>query len=117
MQLSISDMILHAGPVGQLVMLTLLIFSIVSWTIVIMKVRLFKKVRLDSEDFIETFWSSSNLSQAYGSAAEFEYSPQAQVFTAGFSELEHYYRPAGLPIGPQPWLASVWRKCATAEDL
>jgi biopolymer transport protein TolQ len=53
-----------------------------------MKVRLFKKVRLDSEDFIETFWSSSTLSEAYTSAAEFEYSPQAGVFTAGFSELE-----------------------------
>jgi SAM-dependent methyltransferase len=29
---------------------------------------------------------------------------------AGFTELEHYYRPAGLPRGEQPWLASVWRK-------
>ena len=29
---------------------------------------------------------------------------------AGFTELEHYYRPAGLPIEQQPWLASVWRK-------
>jgi SAM-dependent methyltransferase len=29
---------------------------------------------------------------------------------AGFEELEHYYRPAGLPIEQQPWLASVWRK-------
>ncbi|MDQ6621461.1 MAG: class I SAM-dependent methyltransferase [Pseudomonadota bacterium] len=28
---------------------------------------------------------------------------------AGFSELEHYYRPAGLPIDQQPWVASVWR--------
>jgi hypothetical protein len=28
---------------------------------------------------------------------------------AGFVELEHYYRPAGLPRGQQPWLASVWR--------
>ncbi len=27
---------------------------------------------------------------------------------AGFSELEHYYRPPGLPIEQQPWLASVW---------
>jgi len=25
-------------------------------------------------------------------------------------ELEHYYRPAGLPREQQPWLASVWRK-------
>jgi len=28
----------------------------------------------------------------------------------GFTELEHYYRPAGLPREQQPWLASVWRK-------
>jgi SAM-dependent methyltransferase len=29
---------------------------------------------------------------------------------AGFTELEHYYRPEGLPREKQPWLASVWRK-------
>jgi len=29
---------------------------------------------------------------------------------AGFTELHHYYRPAGLPLEQQPWLASVWRK-------
>ena len=29
---------------------------------------------------------------------------------ASFTELEHYYRPAGLPRDEQPWLASVWRK-------
>ncbi len=31
---------------------------------------------------------------------------------AGFAELHHYYRPAGLPREQQPWLASVWRKAA-----
>ena len=30
----------------------------------------------------------------------------------GFVELEHYYRPAGLPRDQQPWLASVWRRPA-----
>ena len=29
---------------------------------------------------------------------------------AGFDELEHYYRPPGLPREQQPWLASVWRR-------
>jgi SAM-dependent methyltransferase len=29
---------------------------------------------------------------------------------AAFVELEHYYRPPGLPRERQPWLASVWRK-------
>jgi SAM-dependent methyltransferase len=31
------------------------------------------------------------------------------VAGAGFTELEHYYRPAGLPREQQPWLATVWR--------
>ena len=29
---------------------------------------------------------------------------------AGFAELDHYYRPPGLPREQQPWLASVWRR-------
>jgi SAM-dependent methyltransferase len=29
---------------------------------------------------------------------------------AGYTELEHYFRPAGLPRDQQPWLASVWRR-------
>ena len=32
---------------------------------------------------------------------------------AGFIELAHYFRPAGLPLEEQPWLASVWRKPAS----
>lgn len=35
---------------------------------------------------------------------------RAFVSEAGFAELDHYYRPAGLPREEQPWLASVWRK-------
>ena len=29
---------------------------------------------------------------------------------AKFTEISHYYRPSGLPIEQQPWLASVWKK-------
>jgi SAM-dependent methyltransferase len=35
---------------------------------------------------------------------------RALVTAAGFDELDHFYRPSGLPIEQQPWLASVWRK-------
>ena len=35
---------------------------------------------------------------------------RAYLSGAGFMELEHYYRPTGLPREQQPWLASVWRK-------
>ena len=29
---------------------------------------------------------------------------------AGFVELEHYYRPAGVPFDQQRWLGSAWRR-------
>jgi SAM-dependent methyltransferase len=35
---------------------------------------------------------------------------QGFMTAAGFEELEHYYRPTGLPREQQPWLASVWRR-------
>ena len=34
---------------------------------------------------------------------------RAYLAQAGFAEIEHYYRPPGLPREQQPWLASVWR--------
>jgi SAM-dependent methyltransferase len=29
---------------------------------------------------------------------------------AGFLEIDHFYRPPGLPRDQQPWLASLWRR-------
>jgi SAM-dependent methyltransferase len=39
---------------------------------------------------------------------------QRLVGAAGFTLLEHYFRPPGKPRHQQPWLATVWRK-APAE--
>ncbi len=47
--------------------------------------------------------------ERYG--AYYDFSAWAAYLTGvGFTELEHYYRPAGLPREQQPWLASVWRR-------
>jgi len=32
------------------------------------------------------------------------------VTGAGFTEIDHYYRPPGRPRAQQPWLATVWAK-------
>jgi SAM-dependent methyltransferase len=32
------------------------------------------------------------------------------LIQAGFTELEHYYRPTGVPREQQRWLATVWRR-------
>ena len=45
----------------------------------------------------------------YGAYHDFE-TWRDHVTAAGFVELEHYYRPPGLPREQQPWLATVWRR-------
>ncbi len=49
----------------------------------------------------------------YGAYHDLE-SWRAFMKTAAFAELEYYYRPPGLPLERQPWLASVWRKYSEA---
>jgi SAM-dependent methyltransferase len=39
------------------------------------------------------------------------------IAAAGFVEIEHYYRPAGLPREQQPWLATVSRKASKSTDI
>jgi biopolymer transport protein TolQ len=81
-------MILHAGPIGQAVMITLLLFSLGSWSIIFMKIRLFKNAENETDEFLEAFWSSTTLNDADASAKLFSLSPEAAVFTAGFNELQ-----------------------------
>ncbi|MGH8736126.1 MAG: class I SAM-dependent methyltransferase [Burkholderiales bacterium] len=45
----------------------------------------------------------------YGAYHDLE-SWRGYMTDAKFAELEHYYRPPGLPRAQQPWLASVWRR-------
>jgi len=49
----------------------------------------------------------------------YEYAVWRALLTrVGFRELEHYYRPSGVPLAQQAWVASVWRKAAgSSEDL
>ena len=86
--LSIISMFLNAGLIVKCVMLLLVIFSIGSWYIIFMKFILFKKVRLESETFLENFWKSKNLAEAAKSAQRTQLSPESQLFITGFSELQ-----------------------------
>ena len=108
-------MIMHAGPVGQLVMLLLLFFSVMSWAIIFMKVRLFRNVRFDSEDFLESFWESGNLNEANKLAEEFSYSPEAAVFSTGFSELKKINKIRSRNEGDVP--ETLEMQLATMDNL
>jgi len=81
-------MVIHAGPMVKFVMLLLLAFSLGSWTVIILKYTMFKKARGESAFFIDTFWKSKNLADAYKTAQEVTASPEAAIFTLGFNELQ-----------------------------
>lgn len=88
MEISFTHIILNTDPIGKLVLCLLLLFSLASWSIIIMKALLFRKVRRESSEFLSNFWNSNNLSEASKKAEQFSHSPEATVFLAGFSELQ-----------------------------
>ena len=88
MTLSIIEMLLNAGLMVKLVMMALLVFSVLSWSIIIVKHLMFKKSQNASADFLEDFWNSKTLNEAYNSAQEYTQSPEASVFITGYTELK-----------------------------
>ncbi|MFZ5775533.1 MAG: protein TolQ [Thermodesulfobacteriota bacterium] len=87
-ELNILAMFMGAGLVVKCVMLLLLVFSLYSWFIVFQKFSLFRKAREESEEFLETFWQSKNLTEAFRSAQSLALCPEANIFKAGFHELQ-----------------------------
>ncbi|MBW1740332.1 MAG: MotA/TolQ/ExbB proton channel family protein [Deltaproteobacteria bacterium] len=79
-------MILHAGPMVRLVLLLLLFFSITSWAIIFTKYRFIRKARKESAYFLELFWNSPGLSEAYSASKHLGYSPVARVFRVAYVE-------------------------------
>lgn len=87
-ELNIISMFLGAGLTVKLVMLLLLGFSLYSWFIVFQKFSLYKKAKIESEKFLETFWKSKNLSEAVRFANKLTLCPEANIFRTGYHELQ-----------------------------
>jgi len=80
-------MVLDAGAMVQFVLLLLLIFSVVSWAIILMKYRSIKKVKRENELFMEAYMKSDKLSDILPESKKFKQSNIAEIFQAGYAEL------------------------------
>ncbi|MCK4425229.1 MAG: protein TolQ [Deltaproteobacteria bacterium] len=81
-------MIIGAGPVVKLVLIMLVVFSILCWTVILAKIRRFRQARLGNEDFEKLFWESPSLTQAHSHARTMPEIPMAGVFLEGYKELK-----------------------------
>ena len=84
---SLLSMILDAGVMVQFVLLLLLVFSVVSWAIILMKYRSFRRVRQENEAFLEAYMKSGKLSDILPEAKKLKFSTVAEVFRVGYGEL------------------------------
>jgi len=94
-KIDILNMIMNAGLMVQFVLLLLLFFSVTSWGIMILKYRYIKKAFSESAEFIDFFWKSRNLSNAFSQAKLLRGSPVARIFRVGYVELKKLSRSGG----------------------
>ncbi len=87
-EIDIIQILGNAGLMVRMVLLLLLFFSIMSWTIILIKWRYIHRALKESASFVDYFWKSRDLASAYNRAKQLEACPMARIFRIGYSELK-----------------------------
>ena len=85
--LNVINLMLNSSIMAKSVLLLLLLFSVVSWAIILQKYFFFKNAKNEDIRFLSYFSKSSNLVSIYDYARELEFSTVARVFLVGYREL------------------------------
>jgi len=87
-ELSLLDLVLNASIVVQLVLATLVLVSIISWSMIFDRARVLKRARRTTDDFEQRFWSGGDLGALYRDLEQDRQgvSGSAAIFRAGFKE-------------------------------
>ncbi len=83
---------LGSGWMVRLVLLTLIAASIGTWGIALAKGRELRRARRQSARFVDVFWEAKNLAAIQAASSDMKQSPVAQVFRAGYQELQRLTR-------------------------
>ncbi len=87
-ELSFLQLVLDASPLVQLVMASLLLASVLSWTAIFDRSRTLRSAQRVADDFEDKFWSGGDLGDLYRGLDRHpdEIQGMAMVFHAGFRE-------------------------------
>ncbi|MFQ5649453.1 MAG: MotA/TolQ/ExbB proton channel family protein [bacterium] len=78
------DLVLHAGIVAKVVLGILLLFSIISWGIIIDKLRVFRRVRKQSDRFLVLFQQRKSVREIFQASRQYARNPFAEVFKEAY---------------------------------
>ena len=82
----IVDLVRETGPVAQAVLVVLLAFSLVSWSIILSKWNIIKRARVQSGRFLRAFRRAQRLQDMGSVSEQFRPSPLVGVFEAALDE-------------------------------
>jgi biopolymer transport protein TolQ len=94
------DLIRQSTPLSKAVLATLVLFSIVSWGIILYKLLTFNRIRSQSHRFLEIFRRSTKFSEVQAVCQSLNESPLVGIFLAGYAELNLQLRQATPPANP-----------------
>ena len=77
----------HISGFAWIILLLLLLFSLLSWSIIFRKWLTFKQVGHKSQAFVDMFRKSARLSEVASACALYRGTPLSGIFTAGYQEL------------------------------
>ena len=95
LQVSVTDAILHAGPVSWTVLTILLVMSVLSWTIIFSKWSRFRNARGANAQFLRAFRKANNMESIAVASEQFRVSPLVTVFDFGYSEIDRQVKARG----------------------
>jgi biopolymer transport protein TolQ len=88
-------LIASSGPVARLVLALLLLFSLVSWAIILFKGMALHRAHAQSATFLDIFRKSSKFSEVNAVCPQLRSSPLVGVFQAGYLEVNQQVRGGG----------------------
>ena len=100
--------VLETGPLNQAVLAILILFSIVSWAIILFKTISYGRVERQTATFLDVFRRSQKFSEVQAVCPSLPQSPLVGVFQAGYAEINAQFRlttqgasnPTGAPARP-----------------
>jgi biopolymer transport protein TolQ len=95
LDLSLWDIFKDLKPVPLAVIALLVIFSLLSWTVVFSKWGLFRKADHDNRSFLRIFRKASNLQAVAVASEQFTAAPLVAVFDFGYGEVERQIKQRG----------------------
>jgi biopolymer transport protein TolQ len=113
----IVDLVGESGLVAKAVLLTLLIFSLISWALILSKWSLLKRARIQSGRFLRAFRKAQRVQDVAAVAEQFRPSPLVGVFENGFQEYRKQVGTQGNGMLRNPLAIQRAMQIASSEEV